>query len=254
MATVNIKNIDPSPSRMGRAKENRQKIKEYTELLSSGVVFDPVIVWDDGKKYWMSDGWHRLQAHIACEKTEIDADLRKGSRRDAEWHALGSNKHGLPLSTADKRKRVEIALEDPEWSEESDRTIARHCGVSHTMVAYIRNEPTKKAKPPREPKAPEPKDEWQNLPPEEDKDDHLVQALVEENQNLTKKLALATLPPEERDAASKLIDELREEVKALQIELHAVTQSRDTYQRENAQLKKQVQAQTARLKKLERDR
>jgi FtsZ-binding cell division protein ZapB len=48
-----------------------------------------------------------------------------------------------------------------------------------------------------------------------------------------------------------LIEELQAEVKLLTVELESVKKSRDTYQAENAQLKKQVAAQQRKIKSLE---
>jgi FtsZ-binding cell division protein ZapB len=53
-------------------------------------------------------------------------------------------------------------------------------------------------------------------------------------------VALKVLPESEQESAATLIDDLREENRLLRIELEAVTQSRDRFQAENAQLKKQV--------------
>src|SRR5262245_48908975 len=53
-------------------------------------------------------------------------------------YACGANKHGQPLSHADKQRVVRHLLEDAEWGQWSDREIARHCGVSHVFVAKRR--------------------------------------------------------------------------------------------------------------------
>ena len=43
-----------------------------------------------------------------------------------------------PRTNADKRKAVITLLEDAEWSQWSDREIARRCQVSNTFVSNIR--------------------------------------------------------------------------------------------------------------------
>jgi len=54
---------------------------------------------------------------------------------------------------------------------------------------------------------------------------------------------------DEKGAAKSLIDELREEIRQLHIELAAVKISRDGYQRECSQLKAQVKIHQRQLKK-----
>jgi hypothetical protein len=100
----------------------------------------------DGEHYWLADGFHRLQAYKQfVETTDLDpprwigVDVQEGTKRDALLHAAGANaQHGLSRSDDDKRRAVDTLLKDPEWSDWSDRAIARHCKVSHTLVAVRR--------------------------------------------------------------------------------------------------------------------
>lgn len=46
----------------------------------------------------------------------------------------------MKRTDADKRRAVEIALADPEIAAQSDREIARICGVGHPFVASVRSE------------------------------------------------------------------------------------------------------------------
>jgi FtsZ-binding cell division protein ZapB len=54
---------------------------------------------------------------------------------------------------------------------------------------------------------------------------------------------------EERDQASATIAELREKVRVLEAELEAIKITRNSYQTENGQLKKQISAMQRQLKK-----
>lgn len=115
-------------------------VNDYAALMQEGVQFPPVEVYFDGKQYWLVDGFHRLRA---MQKThprgEITATVTEGTLSDAQWTALNRNgDHGLRLTNADKHKRVECALAHPEGVQKSDREIARHCQVSHPLVAKIR--------------------------------------------------------------------------------------------------------------------
>lgn len=46
--------------------------------------------------------------------------------------------HGLRRSNADKRRAMQMLLDDAEWVQWSDREVAKACAVSHTFVAEQR--------------------------------------------------------------------------------------------------------------------
>ena len=75
-----------------------------------------------------------------------------------------------------------------------------------------------------------------------------VEALIEEVDNLTKQLAKETAV--DPDFAEQTIDDLRDENKQLRLEVKSLTISRDQFQAENAQLIKQVNYLTKKIKKL----
>lgn len=80
---------------------------------------------------------------------------------------------------------------------------------------------------------------------------HTINDLQEENEKLRAALAINQIPEGlEIEDADTIIDTLRARVKQLEIEVKAITQSRDTYLRENSQLKEQIRRQAAQLKKL----
>ncbi len=81
-----------------------------------------------------------------------------------------------------------------------------------------------------------------------------VQQLREENEDLQDQLTVAlaaSLDEIEKEKAQSVIKDLRAQIRLLEIELKAVTSSRDQFQAENAQLMKQVQMLQKKLKKLE---
>ena len=81
----------------------------------------------------------------------------------------------------------------------------------------------------------------------------MVDTLLAENDKLKEQLAIASIDgtTEDKDMAKDLITELKEEMRLTKIELVAVTRSRDTFQSENAQLKRQVAMLQKKLKKYE---
>lgn len=120
-----------------RAATDDKTIEEYSENVTAGEKFPPVVVFHDGKKYYLADGFHRYFGFKKAGLLDILADVRSGSRKDALWFAAGANKtHGLKRSPADKRHAVELALR--ERPELSDRSVAQHVGVSNTFVGEVR--------------------------------------------------------------------------------------------------------------------
>jgi hypothetical protein len=116
-------------------------VEDYAAEMGGGTEFPPVVAFRDGETYWLADGFHRVAAAERSGRTEIDVDVRAGSRRDAIVYAAAANRaHGLRLTNADKRAVVTALIRDTEWSAKSNRDIARHCGVTHPFVAKIRAE------------------------------------------------------------------------------------------------------------------
>lgn len=114
-------------------------VTQYTESVKAKAKFPPVVVYYDGAAYWLADGFHRLQAHRNAQKRAILADIRQGNLREAILHSAGANAtHGLRRSNDDKRRAVMCLLDDPEWSQWSDRAIAKRCNVSQPFVSKLR--------------------------------------------------------------------------------------------------------------------
>ena len=124
-----------------RVSLDQHVLVNYKERMKEGDVFPAVVVYDDGNKKWLADGFHRYRSHQDLKRATIDVELRKGSKREAILCAIEANKkHGLRLSNADKRKCVLILLQDKKWRDWSNRKIASTAGVSSTLVNNIQSE------------------------------------------------------------------------------------------------------------------
>ncbi len=124
-----------------RAACSSVTVQEYSEALAAGATFPPVIVFSDGDSYWLSDGFHRFEAHQSAGLAEINAEIRDGGLRDAKLFAAGANAdHGLRRTQADKRSAILVLLTDPEWRDWSDKEIARRTATSDKTVAKVRRE------------------------------------------------------------------------------------------------------------------
>lgn len=245
MTAINIDIINIGAGTQSRAEINEQVVSEYAEAMDHGSIFPPVQVYSDGVNYYLVDGFHRYHAHRRLKKKAINADVLQGTLRDAILHSLGANAlHGLRRTNEDKRKAVITMLEDIEWQDWADNEIARNCKVSSPLVAKLRKEigaarttrkfNTKTGKT-SEIKVEPPKEEEFN--PEKD----AVDDLLAENESLKDQLAVAKMgTTPDASMAQETIESLREEIRILKIENEALRISRDTFQNENAQLKKQI--------------
>jgi len=243
-----------------REKIDQQVVSDYAVALKEGAKFPAVVVFHDGLEYYLADGFHRYLAHVQAGRTEIEAEVKNGTLRDAILYSLSANdSHGLRRTNADKRKSVMTLLEDDEWKQWSSSDIARACKVSHVFVIKLRKDDKpevvkfNKLGEVKERKSEHKKPEWKpsplidprpivDIPEVRDEKDEALQILLEENQKLTDKLTLAALPEEDRFLAEMEIEDLREELRLTKIELEAVKISRDQFQAENAQMKRQIAA------------
>ena len=269
-------NLSLSKIRIDCGTQSRTKIDDlvvaqYSEAIKSGVTFPNVVVFHDGLEYYLADGFHRFLATKAAGSPGIACEVINGTLRDALLYSNGANgEHGLQRSNADKRNVVIRMLQDIEWSDWSDREIAKHCHVSHVFVGNIRKElgmnkeatkferggktHTMKPKDKKEEEVQEQaKEEW---PFEETPEQQMADAvalLKAENETLSDRLAVATMDGDEieKQMAESTIKDLRAQIRLLEIELTAVKHSRDTFQAENAQLMKQVASLQKKLKKQE---
>ena len=131
-----------------RAGIDTATVLEYEEAIkaaSGAWPFPAVVVYHDGAKYWLADGFHRVNAAHRAGLTSVPAEVRAGTRRDAILHAAGANaSHGLRRTNEDKRRAVEVLLRDEEWSQWSDGAIAKACGVSDRFVGDLSKKLTPK--------------------------------------------------------------------------------------------------------------
>jgi len=138
---ISLDKITITSLTQARADISETKISEYVEHLETGGTFPPVKVFfdeSDGAHY-LADGWHRFLAHSQIGSIEIDAEIITGTARDAILYALSANaSHGMPRTSADKRRAVGIMLSDAEWSLWSDNSISKACAVSQPFVSSVR--------------------------------------------------------------------------------------------------------------------
>lgn len=276
--TLPLKQIRLDGGTQVRASIKEAAVMRYATDLEGGAVFPPMRVFFDGTDYWLADGFHRYHAALRIGVADFLCEVDTGTARDALYYgSTANNLHGQPMDNADKRKITLIFIEDFEWGQWSNSEIARQLHVSPPFVAKMRGEsapavrkyitpkgnvaekrkpekkdkPAKPAKPAKEAppiEAPKPAD-----PPAVDHRQEMVDELISQNETLTDRLAVTVMDAtaEEKKAAEDLIKQLREEIRILKLEMNAVKSSRDKFQLENAQLKRQIAMQQRQLKAYE---
>lgn len=259
-----------------RASIKEDAVMHYAMAMEEGAVFPAMRVFFDGTDYWLADGFHRYHAALRIGIATFPCDIETGTPRDALFFGSSANNlHGQPMDNADKRKVTMIFVEDFEWGEWSNAEIARKIGVSAPFVAKMRGEsapavrkyitpkgnvaekrtPEQKEKPAKPKPAKEAPlvEPAQPAAPVVDHRQEMVDELIAQNETLTDRLALKAMDAtaEEKKAAEDLIKQLREEIRILKLEMNAVKSSRDKFQLENAQLKRQIAMQQRQLKAYE---
>lgn len=122
-----------------RAAIHEPTVADYADRLGEGVTFPAVVLFHDGNRYYLADGFHRVMAHRRAGRLAIDAEVRAGTREDALWFALGANKaNGQRLTEQDKRHALLAAFH--VWPERSARVVAEQIGCSSTYASRIRDE------------------------------------------------------------------------------------------------------------------
>lgn len=142
-AVVPVERIRTDGGTQPRDEIDQSVVDRYAQDYRDGAIFPLIVVFNDGRNYWLADGFHRLFAfrNANPDAVYMTVDLRAGTQRDAVLYSLGANAtHGLPRSNADKRRAVLTLLEDPEWSRWSDNVIAKKALVSQPFVSTLRRE------------------------------------------------------------------------------------------------------------------
>lgn len=138
---IEIKLIRRDGGTQPRDGINQLHVADMRIALQQDKPLPAVEVIYDGESYWLWDGFHRIEAHIAEERTTIAANVRQGTLQDAQWESYSVNAgHGLKRSNADKERQVRNALRHPKAQGMSNVQIAKHVGVDDKTVRRYRAE------------------------------------------------------------------------------------------------------------------
>jgi hypothetical protein len=275
---LNLEKIRIDCGTQARATINQDTVADYAESMRTGSIFPAVTVFFDGVDYYLADGFHRYFATAKVGSPGIEASIINGTVRDAILYSLGANdEHGLRRTAADKRKAIMIMLADAEWRDWNNKAIATACHCSVDLVQKVREEsgiekgetkvirsgkvvtmktPTgrksgeKGGLPFGKPNGTDEDFEKEAKDVESEKLKAAIDMLRQDNEDLADKLAIAAMDADDLDKemAESTIKDLRAQIRLLEIELRAVTDSRDSLQRENAQLMRQCNSLVKKLK------
>ena len=139
---LKLDKIDRDAETHSRAQLSEEAIQDYSEVIRDGIDLPPIVIFRQGSRYFIGDGWHRFWAYDRASKEDtIPAEIRPGDERDALLYAASANhEHGVRRTAADKRICVEIVLDNPDTAQWSSRMIAEHCHVGHPFVEKIRKQ------------------------------------------------------------------------------------------------------------------
>jgi hypothetical protein len=273
---LNLEKIRIDCGTQARATINQDTVADYAESMKAGAIFPPVTVFFDGVDYYLADGFHRYFASQKVKSPNLMTLVINGTIRDAILYSLGANDdHGLRRTAADKRKAIMIMLADAEWRSWNNKAIATAChcsvdlvqkvreesGIEKGETKYIKDGEVRTMKTPTGPKKggdkptigkPIVEEDFEKEAREVESEElkAAVDMLRKENEDLADKLAIAGMDADDLDKAmaESTIKDLRAQIRMLEIELRAVTDSRDSLQRENTQLMRQCNSLVKKLK------
>ena len=120
MYELRIDQIQILDELQSRASTDWKHVDELVELLQSGGQFKehPVVFRQgpDGDEYFLADGFHRVHAYLKAGIESAMFDVRAGGttafRHAKLWSIQSNSAHGLRRSPADKRRAVEMLLQE----------------------------------------------------------------------------------------------------------------------------------------------
>jgi hypothetical protein len=284
MKKLNLEAIRLDGETQARVALDSDQVAEYAEAMRDGDKFPAIVVFHDGSDYWLADGFHRYHATKQLGHASVEAEVKTGTKEEAQIYSFGANaRRGLSTNPEDNRSIITRMLAHPISSTWTLGEVARHVGVSKMTVSRVKaslqpkaqkaQEDTKKTyqrkdgqtvtidtaksktKKAAEPKLDEPAQE-----PEHDERDQRIAELMDtvselnaENQKLRDMVAVGSWDASEIEKidAQDTINDLREQLRVMEIDNAALRDSRDMFQNRNAELMRSLKAAQSKLKKLE---
>lgn len=133
MTKLAIQKIEVDPTIQIRQGNREETVQRYEESFDN---LPPIDVFDTPDGLLLADGFHRWAAAMRLGRTEIEANVRKGTREDAAEHAVIANTKNAVALTAEERdagiRRLHLLHDD--WS---NRRIATAMSVHRSTVDSV---------------------------------------------------------------------------------------------------------------------
>lgn len=115
----------------------REVVRQYADDMRRGDIFPEITVFRDQRGTYVANGFHRVAAALEAGLTELRAEIKTGSKRDALLHAVKSDQAvGLRRTTQDKRRSIELLI--AAFPKFSNRKIAEAAGTDDKTVGATR--------------------------------------------------------------------------------------------------------------------
>lgn len=267
---MKLSQLTLDPGLQMRTELNQDVVNEYAQAMLDGDKFPAIVVFNDGDKNYVAEGFTRCAAAKQAGLELINADVHMGTYEDAFDYAFTKANHGngQRYKAADKVAAIKKAFTRDRYVNKSDREIARIYKVANSFVSRLRKADGKQPEVIEVKRGDQtyevknPKKEAVNEPaPTPEKDyifDELssaVQELAEENKILEARVAVAAMEAtdEEKQAAAAIIAELQATIKTLEADNRVLKASRDSFQLEASEAKKQALYGKRRYEKAEKE-
>ncbi len=115
--------------------------RAYAKAMAAGSIFPPVLVFFDGEKYWLADGFTRVHARESLGLSTIRAVIRPGTVEDALLAGIEENfdqYHQRSVTRKDKVHAAELMIRNVVFRTWSDREIARRTGLTCSFLQNMR--------------------------------------------------------------------------------------------------------------------
>ena len=105
------------------------------ELAISGEL-KPILVFFDGDKYWLANGFHRYHVYKKAGRSQIRCIVRPGGKAEAIVESARNNDGASKeKKSEDRKKSIRMLLQIPEWRNKTAKEIGDYVGLSKTTAA-----------------------------------------------------------------------------------------------------------------------